>query len=71
MTGKRRRLWVNIETVLGECHGFAQSSLYNRLSDGLVLSQRRGRLTCIEPAMDHDAGPTLNQNLMGRPTISV
>ena len=25
MTGQRRRLWVNIETALGECHVFAQS----------------------------------------------
>ena len=25
MSGQRRRLWVNIETVLGECHMFAQS----------------------------------------------
>ena len=28
MTGQRRRLWVNIETALGECHVFAQSILY-------------------------------------------
>ena len=25
MTGQRRRLWVNIETALGEYHVFAQS----------------------------------------------
>ena len=25
MPGQRRRLWVNIETVLGECNVFAQS----------------------------------------------
>ena len=25
MTGQRRRLWVNIETALGECHVFARS----------------------------------------------
>ena len=25
MSGQRRRLWVNIETGLGECHVFAQS----------------------------------------------
>ena len=25
MTGQRRRLWDNIETVLVECHVFAQS----------------------------------------------
>ena len=24
MTGQRRRLWVNIETALGECHVFAK-----------------------------------------------
>ena len=25
MSGQRRRLWVNIETALGECHVFVQS----------------------------------------------
>ena len=25
MSGQRQRLWVNIETALGECHVFAQS----------------------------------------------
>ena len=25
MMGQRRRLWVNIETALSECHVFAQS----------------------------------------------
>ena len=25
MSGQRRRLWVNIETTLGECHVFARS----------------------------------------------
>ena len=42
MTGQRRRLWVNIETALGECHVFAQS--YSRPSDGLVFGQRRRHL---------------------------
>ena len=45
--------------------------VYNRPSDGLVLGQRRRRLTGIEPAMGCDAGPTLNRNLVGRPTSSV
>ena len=58
MSGQRRRLWVDIETVLGECH--------NRPSDGLVLGQRRGRLTGIEPPMGYDAGLTLNRHLVGR-----
>ena len=70
MTGQRRRLLVNIETAL-ECHVFAQSSLYSRPSDGLVLDKRRRRLTTIEPAIGCDAGPTLNQNLVGRPTSAV
>ena len=45
--------------------------VYSRPSDGLVLGQRRRRLTGIEPAMDGEAGPTLNRNLMGRPISSV
>ena len=69
MTGQRRRLWVNIETALGECHVFAK--VYSRPSDGLVFGQRRRRLTGIEPAMGCDAGPTLNRNLMGRHTSAV
>ena len=47
---------------------FAQSIAYSKPSDGLVLGQRRRRLTGIEPAMGCDAGPTLNRNLVGRPT---
>ena len=45
--------------------------VYSRPSDGLVLGQRRKRLTGIDPAMGCDAGPTLNRNLMGRTTSSV
>ena len=30
MTGQRRRLWVNIETALVECHVFAQSIQHTR-----------------------------------------
>ena len=45
--------------------------VYSRPSDGLVLGQLRRRLTGIEPAMGCDAGPTLNRNLVGRPTSSV
>ena len=43
MLGQRRRLWVNIETALGECHVFAavMAQVYNRPSVGLVLGQRR------------------------------
>ena len=71
MTGQRRRLWVNFETALVECHVFAQSSLYNRPSEVSVLGQHRRRLTGIEPAMGCDAGPTLNLNWLGRLTSSV
>ena len=45
--------------------------VYNRPCDRLVLGQRRRRLTGIEPAMGCNAGPTLNRNLVGRPTSSV
>ena len=69
MTGQRRTLWVNIETALVECHVFAQS--IQQPSDRLVLGQRFRRLTGIEPAMGCNAGPTLNRNLVGRPTSSV
>ena len=69
MSGQRRRLWVSIETALGECHVLAQS--YSGPSDGLVLSQSRRRLTGIEPAMRCDTGPTLIRTLMGRSTSSV
>ena len=68
MSGQRRKMCVNIETASDGCHVFAQSS---RLSDGLVLGQRRRRLTGIESAMGYDAGPTLNRNLVGRLTCSV
>ena len=54
--------WVNA-TCLRE--------VYSRPSDGLVLGQRRRPLTGIEPAMGCDAGPTLNRNLVRRPTSSV
>ena len=36
-----------------------------------MLGQSRRRLTGIEPAMGCNAGPTLNWNLVGRPTSSV
>ena len=49
-----KQQWVN---VMSFC------KVYNRPSDGLVLSQLRGRLTGIEPAMGCDAGTTLNYNL--------
>ena len=45
--------------------------VYSRPSDELVLGQRRRRLTGIEAAMGGDAGPTLNRNLVCRPTSSV
>ena len=52
MLGQRRRLWVNIETALGECHVFADvlAQVYNRPSVGLVLGQRHRQLTGIKPA---------------------
>ena len=39
--------------------------------NGLVLVQRRRRLTGIDPAMGCDAGTTLNRKLVGRPRSSV
>ena len=50
MLGQRRRLWVNIETALGEWHVFADvlAQIYSRSSVGLVLGQRRRLLTGIE-----------------------
>ena len=50
--------WVNATCLRKE---------YSRPSDGLVLVQHRN----IEPAMGCDAGPTVNRNLVGRPTSSV
>ena len=63
--GQRRRLWVNIETALCECH------VYSRPGDRFMLGQRRRRLTGIEPAIGCNAGPTLYRNLLDRPTSSV
>ena len=67
MTGQRRRLWVNIETASVERHVL----VYNGPGDRLVLGRRRRRLTGIEPAIGCNVGPTLNRNLVGRPTSSV
>ena len=36
-----------------------------------MLGQRRRRLTGIEPAIGSNAGPTLNRNLVDRPTSSL
>ena len=69
MTGQRRRLWVKIETTL--LNATCLRKVYNRFRDRLVLGQRRGRLTGLEPPMGCNAGPTLNRNLVGRPTSSV
>ena len=63
MPGQRRRLWVNIETVLIEWHLFRK--VYNRPGDRLMLGQRRRRSPRYEPAMGCNAGPTLNRNLVG------
>ena len=56
---------VDIETTLVECHVFADllAQIIQRTHFGLVLGQRRRRLTGIEPTMGCDAGPTLNRNL--------
>ena len=59
---KHNSYWVNVMCL---------RKVYSGHSDGLVLDQRRRRLTNIDPAMGFDAGPTLNRNLMGRPTSSV
>ena len=50
---------------------YVLDKVYSRSSDGLVLGQRRRQLTGIEPAMGCDAGLTLNQTTVGRPTSSV
>ena len=74
MLVQRQRLWVNIETALGECHVFADVPGAKYTADS-VLGQRRRRLTRrltgIKPAMGCDAGPTLNRYWVGRPTSCV
>ena len=45
--------------------------VYTRPGDWLVLGQRFRLLPGIDPAMGCNAGPTLNWNLVGRPTFSV
>ena len=49
MLGQRQRLWVNIETELGECHVFADvlAQVCSRPSVGLVLGQRHTQLNGI------------------------
>ena len=59
---KLKQHWVNVMCLL-----MCWCKVYIRPSVGLVLGQRRGRLTVIDPAMGCDAGPTLNRNLVGRP----
>ena len=66
MTGQRQRLWVNIEKL-----PLCLCKVYSRPRDRLVLGQRRRQLSGIEQAMDCNAGPTLNRNLVGWPTSSV
>ena len=62
MTGQRRRLWVNIgQNSINWVNVICLRKVDSRPSDGLVLGQRRRRLTGIEPAMGCDAGPTLNR----------
>ena len=69
MSGQHLIMWINIETAMVNATCLRKVS--RRPSDGFVLSQRRRRLTGIEPAMGCDAGPALNRNLVGRPTSSV
>ena len=71
--GPASKKWVNIGTALGECHVFADMlRVHSGPRVGLVLGQRRRRLTGIEPAMSCcEAGPTLNRNLVGRPISCV
>ena len=65
--------WANIKRALGECQVFVGvlRKLYSRSSVGVVLGQRRRRLTGNKPAMGYDAGPTLNMNWVGMPTSCV
>ena len=62
LSQRRSQQWVSATCL---------RKVYSRPSGELVLGQRRRRLTGIEPAMDCDAGPTLNRDLVGRPTSSV
>ena len=73
MLDQRRRLWINIETALGECHVFADAlaQIIQQTRIELVLGQRRRQLTSIELAMGCDDGPTLTRNWVGRPTSCV
>ena len=64
--------WANVGTLKQHwVNATCLPKVYSRPSDGLVLGQRRRRLTGIEPANGCDAGLTLKQNLVGRPTSSV
>ena len=47
------------------------AQVYSRPSVGLMLGQRRRRLTGIEPAMGRDTDPTLNPNWVGQAYIYV
>ena len=69
MTGQRRRLWSTLKQHW--LNATCLRNVYNRPGDRLVLGQHRRRLTSIEPALGCNAGPTLNCNLVGRPTSYV
>ena len=64
-------IWVVAFLAPGRKHRHPHSSaavprkVYSGPSVGVVLGQRRRRLTGIEPAMGCDAGPTLNRNRVG------
>ena len=73
MLGQRRKMWVNIDTALGECHVFADVLAQSIPQTQYWSSVGAASLTIdrIEPTMGCDAGPTLNQNWVGRPTSCV
>ena len=59
------------KTVCQHWNSMCLRKEYNRHGDRLVLGQRRRRLTGIKPAIGCNASPTLNRNLVDRPTSSV
>ena len=54
-----------------KCHPYGSQSEHKTITQISMLGQRRIRLTGTEPAMDYDAGPTVNQYWLGSPTLCV
>ena len=64
LLGHRQIRWINIKAtlvsrpVVAVDAGVEESCVGSVFTIGVVLSQRRTRLTGIEPAMGCDSGPT-------------